>query len=166
MQYRIEDTFECSAEQYWDVFFDPAYNEALFAHLNIGYECQKLEVQGEGAQKKIYRVNRLAPQREMPAFMQRVLRDSIVYTEHARFDAATNRIEVQTIPNLLPDKVKTEGIYRLESQGSGVLRIWDGLCDCKIPLVGGRIESHIVEEIKQSYVATTEFTRKWLKEKA
>lgn len=165
MQYRIEDAFECTAEQYWEVFFDSAYNEALFAYLNIGYDCQKLEIQGEGTERKIYRVNRLAPRRELPGFMQRVLKDSIVYTEHARFAAATNRIEVQTIPNLLPDKVKTEGVYRLETQDNGILRIWEGVCDCSVPLVGGRIEKHIVGEIKESYVATTEFTRKWLREK-
>jgi hypothetical protein len=47
-----------------------------------------------------------------------------------------------------------------------VNRIWDGNCEVGIPLVGGKVEKILVDEVKESYRKATAFTRKWHAEHA
>ena len=36
------------------------------------------------------------------------------------------------------------------------------MVECRIPLIGGKIEKHLVQEVRESYRRTTDFTRKWI----
>jgi hypothetical protein len=63
----------------------------------------------------------------------------------------------------MAEQLTTRGTYKVQSLGpTKVRRTWDGEISCKIPLLGGKVEKHIVEEVTASYRDTTEFTRKWL----
>lgn len=165
MQYRIEDDFSCDIATYWRVFFDESYNQALFAMLNITrelVECSPAGVALDGTQA-LNRVQRLTPQRDMPAVMKRVLKGTLSYLEHNEYDPATNQITVRTVPSLMADKITTKGVYRVQDLGSGqVRRSWEGECSCSIPLVSSKIEKVIVDEVKESYAKTTHFTHEWL----
>lgn len=165
MHYQIEDEFSCDVATYWRVFFDESYNQELFAKLNISrelVECSPADVTLDGTQA-LRRVQRLTPENEMPAVMKKVLRGTLSYLEHNDFDPSTNEIKVKTVPSIMADKIVTQGTYRLQEIAPGkVKRIWSGECSCSIPLVGSKIEKTIVEEVKQSYAKTTQFTREWL----
>ncbi len=162
MEYRIEDEFDVSTARYWDVFFDETYNQALWDSLDIGWELLSLERRGEGDALVIERRQRLTPRREVPGFLSRFVSDKIAYTEHNVFTAAKNAMKTVTTPSFMAEKIKTEGVYRLEPRGDDKLvRVWEGLAEAKIPLVGGRVEKHLVEEIRESYRRATAFTRKW-----
>lgn len=165
MQYRIEDDFSCDLATYWRVFFDEAYNQGLYEALNIQRELVECRPDATSLDPgaPIHRVQRLTPQREMPAVMKKVLRGTLSYLEHNDFDPSRNEIKVRTVPSLMADKITTEGIYRVQALGQDkVRRVWEGRCDCKIPLVGSKIEKVIVEEVQESYAKTTSFTREWL----
>jgi hypothetical protein len=72
---------------------------------------------------------------------------------------------VETIPGFGADKLTTRGVYRLEVLGPNkVQRIFEGECTCRVPLLGGKVEKAIVDEVRTSYRDTTEFTRRWLRE--
>ena len=165
MQYTITDDFKTSAEHYWEVFFDDAYNEALFRHLRIGRQLLECTREGEGDSLVIRRRQILTPQREAPKIIKKLIKGAISYTENNIFTARDNRIQVETIPGFAADKLTTRGIYRLEVLGpKQVRRIFEGECTCRIPLVGGKIERTIVDEVVDSYRQTTDFTRRWLAE--
>lgn len=162
MDYRIEDDFDVSASRYWDVFFDDNYNQALWDQLDIGWEMLSLERKGEGDDLVIERRQRLTPRREVPALLSKFVSDKIAYTEHNVFKARDNAMKTITTPSFMADKIVTEGVYRLEVvSDSKVRRVWEGLAKAKLPLVGGRIEKHLVEEIRESYRRATAFTRTW-----
>ncbi len=164
MKYTISDDFETSAEHYWEVFFDDAYNEALFRHLRIGRKLLSFDRQGEGDSLVIRRRQILTPEREAPKIFKRLIKGAISYTENNVFTARDDRIEVETIPGFAADKLTTRGVYRLETLGpERVRRIFEGECTCRIPLVGSKVEQAIVDEVRSSYADTTTFTREWLK---
>jgi hypothetical protein len=72
-------------------------------------------------------------------------------------------MEVTTIPSFMSERFDARGLYRVVARRPRkVARIWEAHCDCRVPLVGGRIEQHIVDEVKDSYRRTTAFTRRWL----
>lgn len=165
MKYTIADEFATTPQRYWEVFFDEEFNRQLFQHVRVGYELLEMKREGEGDALVIRRKQRLAPQREMPALFQKFVKGSAYYIEENRFVARTNAMEVVTTPSFMADSIITRGTYRLEVVGPrAVRRVWDGEVTVKIPLVGGKAESFIVDEVKSSYKATTEFTRRWLAE--
>ena len=126
-----------------------------------------LEVQreGEGDNLVIRRKIKLTPQREVPALVAKFVKGAITYTEQNVYNARTSSMEVITIPGFMADALTTRGIYKVQALGPNkVRRIWNGDVSCKIPLLGGKVEKGIVEEVTQSYRDTTEFTRKWLAE--
>jgi len=165
MEYRIEDTFDVSADVYWDFFFSEPYNAAMWPELDIKWELLELTREGEGATLRIHREQRLTPQREVPRFLKRIVSGAITYVEKNDFVRADNVMRTVTIPGFAADRLRTTGTYRLEVLGpTQVKRIWEGICECKVPLVGGKIEKHLVEEVRESYRRSTVFTRKWIAE--
>jgi len=165
LKYRIQDTFDTTATHYWEVFFDEEYCRVLFDHIDIAWELLELEREGEGEGLVIRRAQRLTPRREIPRVMRKFVEGAIAYTEHNVFRASDNSMQVRTVPSFLSERVTAQGVYYLEVvEPSRVRRVFDAECTCKVPLVGGTIERHIVDEVKESYRRTTAFTREWLRD--
>ncbi|MEE9386046.1 MAG: DUF2505 domain-containing protein [Nannocystaceae bacterium] len=160
--YRVTDTFATTVPQYWSMFFDPAYNRDLYPALGMDYELLDLRREGSGVDEQIFRRIRLTPRRELPALLRRFINGTITYEERNHFVRASNRVEVETIPNYLADRFLSRGIYSIQATTSGVTRVWDGECECRVPLVGRKIEKFIVDEVRRGYENTTVFTRRWL----
>ncbi|MEM9453630.1 MAG: DUF2505 domain-containing protein [Myxococcota bacterium] len=163
MEYRIEDTFDVSAERYWEMFFSEEYNSALWPALDIGWELLSFERSGEGPQTRIHREQRLTPNREVPKLISKFVSGAITYVEKNDFVAADNAMKSVTIPGFAADRINTVGTYRVEPLGDAKCkRVWDGVCECRIPLIGGKVEKMLVEEVHESYRRTTDFTRDWI----
>jgi hypothetical protein len=163
MEYRIEDTFDASAERYWEILFSDEYNAELWPALDIVRELLVFERKGEGPSLRIHREQRLVPQREVPGLIKKFVSGAITYTEKNDFVAADNTMRTVTIPGFAADRITTTGMYRLEPLGANrCKRIWDGVMECRIPLVGGKVEKLLVDEVRESYRRATDFTRKWI----
>ncbi len=163
MEYRIEDTFDVSAERYWGFFFTQEYNAALWPALDIDWELLELTREGEGPTLRIHREQRLSPRREVPGFLKKIVKGAITYVEKNDFVAADNVMRTVTIPGFAADRLRTEGTYSLVPQGPNkTVRVWEGICECRVPLIGGKIEKQLVEEVRESYRRATTFTRDWI----
>ena len=137
MKYTIEDVFDVSAPYYWQVFFSQEFNEALWPALNIEWQLLQLDRRGEGDTLEIDRAQRLTPKRELPAFMEKLVKGKLSYVEKNVFKARDNLMRTTTTPSFMPEKIDTHGIYRLEVLGPHrVKRIWEGNCEVRVPLVG------------------------------
>jgi len=165
MDYRIEDTFDTTAPRYWEMFFSEAYNAGLWPALDIAIEPLVFERTGEGPTLRIHREQRLTPKRELPSFAKSFIQGAITYVEKNDFVAAENAMRTVTIPGVAADRLRTVGTYRLEPVGTNrVKRIWEGVCECKVPLIGGKVEKQLVEEVRESYRRAAVFTARWLAE--
>jgi hypothetical protein len=166
IDYEIADEFPTDPDKYWEMFFSDAYNAALWQHLDIERQVLEFRREGSGQSEVIHRVQRLTPKRDVPSALRKLVKDAISYEERNVWRRATNAMEVVTIPNFFADKFVAKGVYRLDSLGPDRLRrTWKASCECKVPLVGGTIEKHVVDEVKRSYQSTTIFTRKYILEK-
>lgn len=165
IKYRIDDEFETTVDAYWEMFFSDAYNDALWEHLDIDRVQVEFRREGEGDDEVIHRHQKLVPRREVPKILKKIVGDAIAYDEINVFRRKTSTMEVTTIPNFLGDKFDAKGTYEIKQVAPGrVVRIWEAHCACKVPLVGGKIEAHVVGEVRDSYARTTAFTRRWLAE--
>ena len=165
MEYRIEDTFDVSAQSYWDIFFSDEYNAELWPALDITREQLKLEKTGEGSDLVIVREQRLTPRREVPAVLKTLVSGAISYVEKNEYRAATSTMKTVTIPSFGADRIDNRGTYRVEPRGDDkCARIWEGHCSARIALLGGKLEKFLVGEIKESYRKATEFTRRYHRE--
>jgi hypothetical protein len=163
MKYTIEDTFDVSAAAYWEMFFDADYGNALWPALDIRCEVLKLERKGEGDALEIIREQRLTPNRELPALIEKFVKGALTYVERNDYKAKDGVMRTVTTPSFMTDKIDSRGVYRIESVGPArCKRIWDGEIDVSIPLVGGRIEKMLVDEVRESYRKATDFTRRWI----
>ncbi|PRP93947.1 hypothetical protein ENSA5_41830 [Enhygromyxa salina] len=166
IEYEIVDEFATTPDKYWDMFFSEEYNVALWKALDMEREVLKFERKGEGPDETIERIQRLTPKRDVPSALRKLVKDAIRYEERNTWRRGDNLMHVVTIPNFFADKFTTKGTYRLVAKGDNKLdRIWKATCECRVALVGGKVEKHVVEEVKRSYQATTIFTRKWVAEK-
>jgi hypothetical protein len=166
-KYTIEDDFETTVERYWEMFFDEAYNTALFKHLKITRVVEEVTREGEGEELIMRRRLLLTPQREVPKLMKKIAKGAIQYREHNVFTQRTQTLTVRIEPSFMADKFVSTGRYLVSALDSTrVRRTFHGEISCRVPLLGGRIEKHIHGEVVDSYRATTEFTRAWLREHA
>jgi hypothetical protein len=165
IEYEIVDEFPTTPARYWEMFFSDAYNAELWKTLDIERQVVEFRREGEGDNQVIHRVQRLTPKRDVPSALRRLVKDAVSYEERNVWRARDNCMEVVTIPNFFADKFTAKGTYRLVAMGDNKLqRIWKANCECRVPLVGGKVEEHVVEEVKRSYKATTIFTRKYIAE--
>ncbi len=163
MQYTIRDDFDTTPQRYWEVFFDDAYNRGLYARLKIGREVLEITRDGEGDSLVVRQRVKLTPEREVPGLIKKFVKGALTYTEQSVYTAKTGTMEVVTIPGFMADSLTTRGLYRVEAVASGkVRRTWDGEIQCKIPLIGGKVERTIADEVTAGYRDTTAFTRQWL----
>lgn len=163
MQYTIADEFDVSAQRFWELFFDEDYNRELWKHLKVGYERLEFDRKGEGSDLVITRKLRLAPERELPSIMQKFVKGTLSYEQSDRYAATDGKMTSKSQPSVAADKIESHGVQRVESLGDDKCRrVYEGVMKCNIPLVGGKIESYLVDEIKQSYARATEFTRTWI----
>ena len=167
MEYTIRDTFDVSADRFWEVFFSDEYNAGLWPALEVDYKRLKFERSGEGKDLRIIREQELTPHRQAPKVVQKMVSGTVSYVEKNDFSAAKSAIQIVTIPNFAADRVDNHGEFRVEARGDDKCeRIWAGVCKVKIPLVGGQVEKYLVGEIQESYRRATEYTRKFLAEHA
>ena len=165
IEYEIVDEFATTPDKYWDMFFSDEYNGALWKALDIEREVIEFKRTGEGENEEIHRVQRLTPKRDVPSALRKLVKDAISYEERNVWRRRDNLMEVVTIPNFFADKFTTRGTYKLVALGDDKLkRIWKASCECRVALVGGKVEKFVVEEVQRSYRATTIFTRKWIAE--
>ena len=167
MEYTIRDTFDVSADRFWEVFFSDAYNDGLWPAIDVEYKQLKLERSGEGKDLRIIREQELTPHRQAPKVIQKMVSGPVTYVEKNDFSGATGSMKIVTIPNFAADRVDNHGVFRVEELGANqCARVWEGVCKVKIPLAGGKVEKYLVSEIQESYRKATEYTRKFLAEHA
>ncbi len=168
MEYTIRDTFDVSADRFWEVFFSDAYNDGLWPAIEVDYKQLKFERTGEGKELRIIREQELTPHRQAPKVIQKLVKGTVIhYVEANDYDASKSSMDIVTTPNFAADRVHNTGVFSVKDAGDGKCeRTWAGVCNVKIPLIGGQVEKYLVSEIQESYRKATAYTREFLKNNA
>ena len=166
MNHTIEHVFDVSAERLWDVyFFDEAFGRALQERLRLRFSGMELQHEGAGPSLIVRRRLQMTARRELPGLLHRMLGDSVTLWETGDFNAERRRYSVKIEPAVRGARIECSGEYTWDTLPGGQLRrVWEGRCEARIPLVGARIERHLLDEIEASLAELYAFTRRWLRE--
>jgi len=145
----VRTAFECDPETLWALFNDDAeFNERLEAASGV---CREVVERHDEGDVQVWRL-RCASKKELPKFMAKALgAKHLTYDQVSRFDRARNELQWDVVPTLLSDRVTATGVTRLIPGDGECERVIDGEITVRIPLIGGRIEKKLVEEIQGSY---------------
>lgn len=163
---RIEHTYNCSAEFFWDrLFFDDEYNQKLFiGELHFSsYEVVSRDDRGA----EVHRVVRAAPPLgDLPSALKRLLSEGLAYEERGVLDRKTQIYRLQAVPRSLSSKVTILGELstRPVSERS-CQRVYIAKVEARVLGVGGMIEQRVLDDLEKSYNKAATFTNRWIAER-
>ena len=161
--FSLSHEIHCDQDTFWKVFFDKAFNEALFRD---GLHFPHYEVLDfKDGEKEIVRRVKVTPKMDAPGPVAKALGSSFSYVEDGTFDKATKILTWKTTPSSMADKVTTKGTIKAEPAGDGkVLRISDFQYEAKVFAIGGILESAFEKSLRSGWEKSAEFLNNWLKE--
>lgn len=164
MQFRVEHAYDgVTFPEYETIHFDEAFNASLCEATKLRREVLKLERTPE----RIIRHVRIEPAREIPGPVAKVLGGKkFSYVEELEYELGKGRGRWRTIPNIMPEKIDSQGTLELVATTNGVKRVVAGDIKVSVFGLGGLIEKFVVSDVEKSYEAAAEFTRRYLRERA
>ena len=164
--FRVENVFECSELTFWEkVFFDAEYNRRLFYDELHFSEWRELERKDEGERVRRW-VKASPPMGDLPGPLKAAIGDGAGYEERGVFERANRRYDANVQPNRLGDKVTVTLVFRTEPLNEKrCRRIVDGTVVARVFLIGGMLETRMVDDLRRSYEKSAAFTNRFLAEK-
>lgn len=147
----------------WREIFSEAYSAAIAAH--AGTTSVKLSEEVRDGKRLVRSQVTLA--KELPSTAAKVMGSkNLVYILEERIDDANRTVQWRVLVNKVSDKVKAQGIFKIEPAAAGCERIIQGEVKVSVPFIGRKIEAGIAAELEKSYEATAVFATKWLSDKS
>ncbi len=162
----IRHTYDCDEETFWkDILYDEAFNHRLYLE-HLQFKAWKVE-RFEETDAEIRRAVTIQPVTgELPGPLAKLVGDNLGFREESVFDKATRRYKLRIIPNRLADKLRIEGVLRVEGRGEGRCeRILELDVEAKVFGLGSMIESRIIADTQQSYDKGAAFGQRMLAER-
>jgi hypothetical protein len=145
-----------TSEQYWrDRLVEVGGAGAALGHVTVGAGTVDVEM------------TQSVPAEHLPAIVTKVRPGDLVITRTETWgpltggrSAGTFTARVEGVPATLT------GTMTLAADGAGSRLALDGKVEVKLPLIGGRIESAIADQVSELLDNENEFTARWLREHA
>ncbi|MBA3548605.1 MAG: DUF2505 family protein [Nannocystis sp.] len=166
MKFSLRHPYMIEPEAFWrDVFFDPAYNEALYRE-GLHFEAFKVLEESNPPDGRRTRKLAVKPKLDAPGPIKKILGDSIDYIEDGRLDISRPAWITKVIPSKLADKVNIHNEFWLERTGPGRSdRVASFDIEVKIFGLGGIFEKFLEKTMRESYQQAADFTNLWLERK-
>jgi Protein of unknown function (DUF2505) len=146
----------------WAALQSAAYGEAVAKEGGADMELLE-DSEKDGARVRRLKVTGKKP---LPGFAQAALGvERLSYEQIETTVPGMTKLRWKVIPQKMADRVRAEGTYELVADALGSARVIEGVIEVRIPLVGGRIEKALAEELQRSYDKTALFAQRWLTEK-
>lgn len=160
----MKHEFDCDQTTFWQIFVDPEYNQALYLK-TLGFP--KFQVLEEKDTETEYtRTAEGTPNMNMPGPVQKLLGANFGYSEKGRLDKAKNEWRFKITPSTLADKMRYEGIVKLEKVGEGrVRRVVDITIEAKVFGIGGMLESTAEKSMRDGWEKSAILIADWIRKK-
>lgn len=159
--FQMTHEIQCDAETFWKLFFDRAFNEALFRQ-GLGFP-EFTVVNQQETPTQIVRKVMGQPKLDMPAPVMKLLGSGFRYTEEGTFDRATQTWRWKMTPSAMADKLRQEGTMRVQPIGDrAVRRVADLLNEAKVFGLGGLIESSGEKQLREGWEKSAVFMNRWI----
>ena len=160
-KFTLKHEIDCSAEDFWEVFFNDDFNTKLFLEELSFPEYEVVEK--TESDTKITRTVRGMPKMDAPKPLKKLLGDGFRYEESGTFDRSTKEWKFSMKPSTLASKLRNEGTVHVEPIGDNrCRRVAALLCEAKIFGIGGLFESFTEKEMTKGWNASAVFMNKWI----
>ena len=166
MKFILRHPYAIEPEAFWrDVFFDPAYNEAMYLKA-LKFEGMKVLEDTTSETGRRARKMAMSPKLDAPGPIKKLLGDSISYIEDGHLDPTKPSWVVKVLPSKLADKTSIQSEMWLERTGPGQSdRVAAFDIEVKIFGIGGMFEKFLEKTMRENYQQAADFTNVWLREK-
>jgi len=160
MNFQFAHDYDIDVPTYWKIFLSEPFNVEMYRDLKM----KKREVVKQEDDGKVFvRWTHIEPTTPIPGWLQAVVKGSD-YTEKNRLVWADNAMEVVIETSMFKDRFQMRGMYTVSPLDGGARcrREFKGDVKVSIPLLGGRIEKYMMEQLRDSYEIAARTTRKWI----
>lgn len=145
MKFSYKQTFPKDADTVLKMFCDPAYHEKLQKALGA-MNYRQLEHKDDGTRFRIklaYDVKSSVP---LPGFAKKILGETSSVVQEESWDRGARKGELSVQVKNLPGTLRS--VNTLADAGGTTTKTFNWDVSVKIPLVGGKVEQLIVDDIK------------------
>ena len=112
---------------------------------------------------RIEREVEATPPQNIPSFMKKFIKGKFSYREKVIWKRGSNSCIVETVPNVMADKIDISTTISVEPiDESRCRRIMTVEIKVRIPLVGSKIENHVLGEVEDEFRRSGDYLRKIL----
>lgn len=160
MKLFVRHTFDCTPERFWEMYWDPAFDEALRRDAAVRRDVLEERTEGTVSIRRL----RFTPERELPGPVASLIgTNKLVYEQENRWDSSSGTMDWKVIPTFLPGKLDAGGQFRVRAIPGGCEQVVEGDITVNVRFIGGQIEKSVVAEVERSYEKTAATCREWLK---
>lgn len=160
-KFTVTHEINCNEETFWKTFLDKSFNEKLYREA-LGFPQFDIIEQNE-TDTQVTRKAKGTPKMDMPGPVAKLFGSGFSYIEEGSLDRKAKVWRWKTIPSAMAEKIRSEGIVRIEPVGSDkVRRIAEIEIEAKIFGVGGLIESSGEKQLRQGWDESAAFMNKYL----
>jgi hypothetical protein len=158
---RYQSRYSCSAADLFATLVDRTYLEARLDRIG-GNNAVLLELASDAETAK-YTLRQGVNHEYLPAPVQKILRGDLVIERSETWRlAAPGRYEGTVNARVKDAPGSIGGALRLTGAGTGSELSIDGQAKVDVPLIGGKIESAIAEQVVRLMEREARFTAEWL----
>jgi hypothetical protein len=162
MNFSFVHEFDIDPQGFWDLFFSGPYEEELYKRLKMKSRTV-LEHKDEG--NIVRRTQKMEPELNVPSWATSVIKDT-GYTEYDVMNKSTSTMDVRIEPALMKDRFQMNSTFKVTPLGTGrCRREFAGEIRISVPLIGGKIEKLMVEQLREAYDSAAQVTREWISKK-
>ncbi len=146
MKFSYSQQFHKGKDTVLSMLCDPAYHKGLQDALG-SWDFKQLELDDDGNQFRIKYSYVVKSEVPLPGFAKKVLGENTHATQTETWNRATGRGTVDVEPRGLPGKIHCDLVIEDDGEG-GATKTFNWDINVKLPLVGGKLEKLIADDIQ------------------
>jgi hypothetical protein len=156
MHFRHELSYDASPDAVYEMLADPAFREAVTAAQDVVSATVSLTPAGDGFSLVVDQVQRTAG---LPSFAKKFAGDT---TRAVQSEVWRDRLGGSLAIDAPGKPASMAGTIRLEPHGAGTREVVELEIKVKVPLVGGRLEGLLEEQVRSGMDAEHGVGTAWL----
>ena len=157
MKFTIEHLFPCNADDLWELVHSDRYLTAIDSAAGL----TRVLLDEKTVRDEVVQRIQFIPDRSLPAAAQKAMgMEKLIYVQEQRWRRRDLSMKWTIDLQGLTDKFRGSGRLQFSQRGKGQThRLVEGDIRVLVPLIGGRFEKKIVEDVTKSYERAAEVTR-------
>ncbi len=162
MKLTTKHTINAKPEVFFEkVFLDREFNDKLYLEFlqMKGFSIERLDFEDS----KVFKRTRVTPKQDAPGFVKKVINGELSYIEDGVLDRKSNVYTYSTVTSVAADRIKVEGDVIAKPLGDDKCeRTVNITVRVKVPLIGGKLERFVGEQLKSNFDKGAAYTNQWI----